>query len=73
MTAERTVRAARPGDHDAVAAFTADTWADRDIEDYVPEAFPEWVESGPDRHTVVTETEREVVGLAQATMLTDDD
>jgi GNAT superfamily N-acetyltransferase len=74
VTADRTVRQARPGDHDAVEAFTEDTWPDREIGDYVPEVFPEWVETdGPDQYTVVTEIEGEAVGLAQATMLTDDE
>jgi len=66
------VRQARPEDHDAVAAFSADTWADREFEDYVPEAFPEWVETdGPGQHTVVATVEGEAVGVAQATVLTD--
>lgn len=74
MTADRTVRQARQSDHDAVAAFSADTWADREFEDYVPEAFPAWVESdGPDQRTVVATIEGEAVGVAQATMLTGDE
>lgn len=47
------VRQARAADADAVAAFTRDTWGDRHG-DYVPEAFPRWVEADdPDRRTFV--------------------
>ncbi|MGM0684672.1 MAG: N-acetyltransferase family protein [Halobacteriota archaeon] len=47
------VREARPADADAVAAFTRDTWGERQ-EDYIPRAFPEWVASDdPDRGTFV--------------------
>jgi len=38
------VRQAEPADAPAVAAFTRDTWSDRHG-DYVPETFPEWVET----------------------------
>ena len=70
MTADRTVRQARPDDHEAVAAFTAGTWADRDFGDYVPETFPEWVDGdGPDQYTVVAAVDGEAVGVAQATLL----
>jgi hypothetical protein len=64
VTADRTVRQARPRNHDAVAAFTRDTRSDRDFEDYVPGVFPEWVDGSPDGYTVVTEVEDEVAGLA---------
>jgi len=74
VTADRTVRQARPADHDAVAAFTEDTWSDREVGDYVPETFPEWVDTdGPDQHTVVTEVGGTAVGVAQASMLTADE
>ncbi|GAB3418932.1 GNAT family N-acetyltransferase [Haloparvum alkalitolerans] len=47
------VRRARAADADAVAAFTRDTWGERHG-DYVPEAFPRWVEADdPDRRTFV--------------------
>ena len=51
-----TVREARPADADAVAAFTRDTWADRDTTDYLPDVFPEWAASDdPDRRTLVVD------------------
>ncbi|GAB3698828.1 GNAT family N-acetyltransferase [Halorubrum pallidum] len=47
------VREARPGDADAVAAFTRDTWGER-YTDYVPRVFAEWAGSdAPDRGTFV--------------------
>lgn len=70
----RTVRQARAADHDDVAAFTADTWDDRDVGDYIPEIFPEWVETdGEDQHTVVAEVDGRAVGVCQARMLTGDE
>lgn len=70
----RTVRQARLDDHEDVAAFTEDTWDERDVGDYIPEIFPEWVESdGPDQQTVVAEVDGQPVGICQARMLTDDE
>jgi GNAT superfamily N-acetyltransferase len=66
------VRQARPADADRVAAFAADTWPEREADDYVPEAFPEWVASdGPDQHTAVVTVDGEAVACGQATLLTD--
>jgi len=66
------VRSADPADHEAVAAFTADTWAERDVSDYIPEVFPEWVDrEGPTRHTVVATVADEPVGVCSGTILTD--
>lgn len=46
------VRQARAADSEAVAAFTEDTWDER--EDYLPEVFPDWVAGdGDDQRTVV--------------------
>jgi GNAT superfamily N-acetyltransferase len=51
-----TVRAARPDDAGAVAAFTEDTWPDREVGDYLPDVFPEWVaDDDPDRLTLVAD------------------
>jgi GNAT superfamily N-acetyltransferase len=70
----RTVRHARSDDHDAVAAFTRDTWPDRDIGDYVLEAFPEWVATdGPDQYTAVATVDGDPVAVAQARLLTSDE
>lgn len=70
----RTVRPARPDDHDAVSAFTDDTWPERDVGDYIPDVFPEWVAGdGPDQRTVVAEVEGTVAGLCQARLLSADE
>ncbi|MEF8775731.1 MAG: GNAT family N-acetyltransferase [Haloarculaceae archaeon] len=69
---EVTVRRAEPADQDAVAAFTADTWAERDVSDYIPEVFSEWVaEAGADRRTVVATVGEEPIGVCSGTILTD--
>jgi len=48
---EIVVREAVPGDYPAVAAFTADTW---ESGDYIPDAFPRWMEGDdPDTRTFV--------------------
>ncbi|ELZ28880.1 GCN5-like N-acetyltransferase [Halosimplex carlsbadense 2-9-1] len=70
MTME--VRQARAEDHEDVVAFTSDTWSDRfDRGDYIPEVFPEWVETdGPDQHTVVAEAEDgRAIGVCQVVAL----
>ena len=68
------VRQARADDHDAVAAFTEDTWSDRDVGDYIADAFPEWVASdGPEQRTVVATVDGTPVGVCQARLLTDDE
>jgi GNAT superfamily N-acetyltransferase len=71
MTME--VRQARAEDHEDVVAFTSDTWSDRfDRGDYIPEVFPEWVESdGPDQHTVVAEADGRAIGVCQVVALSD--
>ncbi|WP_418286527.1 GNAT family N-acetyltransferase [Halorubrum sp. DTA46] len=57
------VRAARPADADAVAAFTRDTWGDRHA-DYIPRVFPEWAASDdPDRGTFVATLPPEAVDV----------
>lgn len=68
------VRQARADDHEAVAAFTEDTWPDREASDYIPRVFPEWVDAdGPGQRTFVAEADGEqaqaVVGICQAVML----
>ncbi|MEF8871822.1 MAG: GNAT family N-acetyltransferase [Haloarculaceae archaeon] len=68
------VRQARADDHDAVADFTERTWSDRDVRDYIPDVFSEWVASdGPDQRTVVATVDDEPVGLCQALLLNDDE
>jgi GNAT superfamily N-acetyltransferase len=68
------VRQARADDHDVVAGFTENTWSDRDVRDYIPDVFPEWVAGdGPDQRTVVATVDDEPVGLCQALLLNDDE
>jgi GNAT superfamily N-acetyltransferase len=52
-----TVRAATPDDYDAVAAFTADTWADRGGSDYIPDIYHDWIadDDGETRQTFVVD------------------
>lgn len=66
------VRRAREADHESVAAFTEDTWPDRETGDYVPRVFPEWVATdGPGQRTVVAEVDGVVAGLCQGVLLSD--
>ncbi|AUX10171.1 GCN5-related N-acetyltransferase [Halalkaliarchaeum desulfuricum] len=73
-----TVRQAKPDDEDAVVAFTADTWSDRDASDYIPRVFSEWVETdGPTQRTFVLDVEddaggdQDVAGICQGVLLSD--
>ncbi|WP_136717208.1 GNAT family N-acetyltransferase [Halorientalis salina] len=67
-----TVRQAEADDYDEVLAFTRDTWADRDVGDYVPDVFHEWVETdGPEQRTFVATVEGDVAGLCQGVFLSD--
>jgi GNAT superfamily N-acetyltransferase len=75
---EYEVRRARADDHEAVAAFTRDTWADRESTDYLPDVFPEWVETdGPRQRTLVADVagaddpDRAVAGVVQGVLLSD--
>ncbi|WP_372909824.1 N-acetyltransferase family protein [Salinigranum sp.] len=74
MNASVTVRQARASDAAAVESFTRDTWADREVGDYIPRVFDEWVRTdGPDQRTFVAETDGRVVGLIQAVLLSVDE
>ncbi len=76
MTAP-TVREARPADADAVAAFTRDTWPDRDASDYLADVFPEWAASDdPDGRTLVVDAgenppTEEIAAVANGAVLSD--
>jgi len=54
-----TVRLATRGDYPAIASFTADTWGEGS--DYVPSAFPSWMDDEGERQRtfVVVDTEAE--------------
>ncbi|MDS0294490.1 GNAT family N-acetyltransferase [Halogeometricum luteum] len=73
--AEVVVRAARPEDYDAVAAFTADTWADRGGSDYIPDIYHDWIadDDGETRQTLVADLgdapSEDLGGIVQVTTL----
>lgn len=63
------LREARLEDHEAVAAFTRNTWPDREAGDYLPDIYPKWIEG--ENHTLVAEAGSEIAGVAQCTMLSE--
>lgn len=63
------LREARLEDHEAVAAFTRNTWPGREAGDYLPDVYPKWIEG--ENHTLVAEAGGEIAGVAQCTMLSD--
>jgi len=66
-----TVRTARHDDYDDVVDLTSDVWPDREMADYIPGVFRDWVDAdGPDRKTLVVDVDGRAVGLCQAVMLT---
>jgi GNAT superfamily N-acetyltransferase len=78
MSPDYEVRQARLDDYEAVAAFTEDTWSDRDSGDYIPRVFEEWVETdGPRQRTLVADVagesgpERSVAGVVQGVLLSE--
>jgi GNAT superfamily N-acetyltransferase len=61
-----TVRRARASDHEAVAAFTRDTWAERDITDYLPDVFADWVDGdGGEQRTFVADARDDTYPTAE--------
>jgi GNAT superfamily N-acetyltransferase len=67
------VRGAEPGDHEAVVAFTEDTWPERGG-DYVPEVYEEWMASeGEDQRTLVLDPVDEpgLAGIVQGVRLSE--
>lgn len=64
------IRQATPEDYEAVAAFTRETWADRDTDDYIPTIYREWIAGDGDRQrTFVAEIEGKVAGICQGVLL----
>jgi GNAT superfamily N-acetyltransferase len=59
------IRPARQDDHDAVAAFTRDTW---DGGDYIPDVYPDWIE-GEGKQTLVADAGDAIAGLGQIVLL----
>lgn len=76
MTVNITIREARLDDHDDVAAFTRNTWPEREGGDYLADVYPDWFE-GEGKRTLVAEADEgpedagTVVGLAQCVLLSD--
>lgn len=67
-----TLRPARVADHDDVAAFTRDTWPERELEDYLPRTFRTWAESDDDtKRTLVADDDGHAVGVIQGVHLTE--
>ena len=53
MSAEIHLREATSADYDAVVAFTSETWADREVSDYLPDIYHDWIAGDPERkHTL---------------------
>lgn len=67
------VRRAREDDYEAVAAFTRDTWPDRDGSDYIPDIYHEWIaDDGATQRTLVLDPDSDdLAGIAQAVLLSD--
>ncbi|MFC7234250.1 GNAT family N-acetyltransferase [Halosegnis marinus] len=62
------VRPATHDDYDAVAAFTENTWPDRDGGDYIPRIYHDWIEND-DAETFVLDDGEDLAGIAQGVML----
>lgn len=66
------LRQARHEDATAIREFTADTWAERDGSDYIPDAFEEWVETDDERQrTTVAVDDGRPVGIVQTVRLSE--
>lgn len=76
------VRPATEADVDAVAAFTRETWRERDVGDYIPRLFPEWVATDDERQRTLVLDARapgadgapdpdDLAGIVQGKLLTD--
>jgi GNAT superfamily N-acetyltransferase len=61
------IRPATGDDHDAVAAFTRDTW---DGGDYIPDVYPDWIE-GEGKQTLVADAGDAIAGIAQMVLLSE--
>lgn len=64
------LRPARDEDYEAVAAFTRDTWPDREGGDYIPDVYHEWIaDDGDGQMTFVMDAGGDVAGIVQAVVL----
>ena len=66
------LRDAQPEDHEGVAAFTRETWPERDGGDYIPDIYPEWIEGG-NKKTLVVDADEEIAGIVQCVLLSEDE
>jgi GNAT superfamily N-acetyltransferase len=65
-----TIRPAQEDDYEAVAAFTRNTWADREGNDYIPRVYHDWIDGDNTRkRTVVADSGDDIAGICQAVML----
>ncbi|HET7324520.1 MAG TPA: GNAT family N-acetyltransferase [Halococcus sp.] len=72
MSAEIHIRQAAPEDYEAVAAFTRETWADREASDYIPAIYHEWIAGDGDRkRTFVADAGDDIAGICQGVMLSE--
>jgi len=66
------IRQARADDYEAVAAFTRETWSERQVGDYIPDIYHEWIEGdGPDQRTFVADAGEDIAGLCQSVLLSE--
>ncbi|MEF8814662.1 MAG: GNAT family N-acetyltransferase [Halovenus sp.] len=71
---EHTIRQARPDDEADIVSFTEDTWSERDVGDYIPEIYQDWIAAdGPTQRTLVTEVDGTAVGICQARLVGDEE
>ncbi|MFC5972521.1 GNAT family N-acetyltransferase [Halomarina salina] len=76
MSTSVELRQARPEDRDDVVAFTQDTWADREAEDYIQHVYDDWIAGDGDRQrTFVLDVNdgEDVAGICQGVLLSDDE
>jgi GNAT superfamily N-acetyltransferase len=67
-----TIRQAQPADYEGVAAFTRETWADRDSGDYIPDIYHEWIAGDGDRQrTFLAASGDDVAGICQGVCLSE--
>lgn len=72
VAAEICLREAQPSDHEDVKAITADTWPEREGQDYLGRVYPRWLEAGDrPKHTLVAEHDGTAVAIAQCVLLTE--
>ncbi|NEU55775.1 GNAT family N-acetyltransferase [Halorussus sp. MSC15.2] len=64
------LREARHEDYEQIAAFTQNTWPDREGGDYIPDIYHDWID-GDDRRTVVADAGDDIAGIVQCVLLSD--